>query len=80
MLSVIPIPIKVTKRSGIHGVPVPTGEVEQIRHYHLVAVDDLKRPLALGGLGTRFLTAMNKALQAKWLWNFMSVAKANGER
>jgi len=36
----------------------------------MVKWDDVCHPQHKGGLGTRPLRDMNKALQAKWLWRF----------
>lgn len=42
-----------------------------IRRYHLVACNEIKKLLYLGGLKLRSLGEMNVALQGKWLWRFM---------
>lgn len=47
------------------------GDVDGRRKFHLVVWKELKKPIALDGLGIRLLVEMNEALQGKWLWSFM---------
>lgn len=44
---------------------------EERRKFHLVAWDEIKRPLHQDGLGLRSGVAMNQTLQDKWIWRFI---------
>lgn len=62
----------VVKRLELFNFTFFEGDTEELRRYHLVAWDVVKRPIATGGLGIRSLPVLKKALLAKWLWKFMS--------
>lgn len=48
------------------------GHYVEHRKFHLVAWNEIKKPMKLGRLGVRLLIEMNRALQGKWLWRFMN--------
>lgn len=43
------------------------GDTGESRKYHLVARNELKKPMHVGGFGLHSLIEMNEKLQGKWL-------------
>lgn len=71
-LSVLTVPVQVTKQMEAIQNRVLWGDAENKRAYHLVNWEEDKLPMRMDGLGRRSITTMNKALHDKWIWRFFN--------
>ncbi|WMV14448.1 hypothetical protein MTR67_007833 [Solanum verrucosum] len=72
MMSLFPIPAKVTKRLDAIKRNFLWQGSEDKRKYHLVKWKELLVSKRGGGLNIRELKTQNKSLMMKWLWKFVS--------
>lgn len=64
-LSLITIPVSVARKLESIQSKFFWGDSEDHRKYHLVAWNEIKKPVKYGGLGVRSLVEMNQTLQWK---------------
>lgn len=70
-MSLLTIPISIAKRLVSTQCRFLWDNSEDRKIYHLVAWDEIKKPMSQGGLGLRSLMEMNMALRGKCLRRFI---------